>query len=84
VWQHTRQLCTYESSRSVGSVLLQLQSAVHAYSSSLEAKTDDARVWANRSAAHLSAGNAAAALEDARIARRVDPTYAKVHQILML
>jgi hypothetical protein len=54
------------------------QSAVHAYSASLEGRTDDARVWANRAAAHLSAGNAAAALEDSRIARTVDPAYAKV------
>lgn len=56
-----------------------MQAAVRAYSSSLEGRTDDARVWANRSAAHLSAGNAAAALEDARIARTLDPAYVKVY-----
>lgn len=54
-----------------------VQAAVRAYTSSLEAATADARVWGNRSAAQLHAGNAAAALEDARIARTVDPTYAK-------
>lgn len=54
------------------------QAAVRAYTSSLEGRTDDARVWANRSAAHLSAGAPAAALEDARIARALDPAYAKV------
>ena len=54
------------------------QAAVRAYTSSLEGRTDDARVWANRSAAHLAAGTPAAALEDARIARTLDPAYAKV------
>lgn len=58
--------------------LMTVQAAVEAYSSSLRWQTSDARVWANRSAAHLGAGNAAAALEDARIARVVQPDYAKV------
>lgn len=50
---------------------------MRSYTISLDASTADARVWANRSAAHLASHNAAAALEDARIARTVDPTYAK-------
>jgi hypothetical protein len=54
------------------------QAAVRAYTSSLEGRTDDARVWANRSAAHLAAGTPEAALEDARVARTLDPAYAKV------
>ena len=54
-----------------------MQAAVAAYSESLRSLTSDVRVWANRSAAHLAAGNAAAALEDARIARTVQPDYAK-------
>ena len=55
-----------------------LQAAVRAYSRSLEGATDNARVWANCSAARLAAGDASAALQDARIARTVDPSYAKV------
>lgn len=51
---------------------------MRAYTSSLEAATSDAKVWCNRSAAHFSAGNHTAALEDARIARTGDPAYAKV------
>ncbi|KDD71793.1 hypothetical protein H632_c4388p1, partial [Helicosporidium sp. ATCC 50920] len=39
--------------------------------------TDDPATWANRGAAHLKLGAPTAALQDARVARALDPTYVK-------
>ena len=55
-----------------------LQAAEDAYTDSLAGSTSNAVVWANRSAARLACGKGDLALLDARMARTVDPTYAKV------
>ena len=59
-----------------------LQAAEEAYSDSLAGSTSNAVVWANRSAARLALGKAELALLDARLARTVDPAYAKVCSLL--
>jgi len=61
-----------------------LQDAEEAYSQALSHQTSRAVLWANRSAARLSSGKAAAALADARLARTVDPQYMKVSAPLCL
>ena len=52
--------------------------AVNAYTQSLSHDTHNHLVWANRSAANLRQGDAAAALSDARTARAIKPEYLKV------
>lgn len=54
-----------------------MQAAEDAYTDSLAGSTSNAVVWANRSAARLACGKADLALSDARMARTVDPSYAK-------
>ena len=55
-----------------------MQAAEVSYTESLAGSTSSAVVWANRSAARLACGKADSALSDARMARTVDPLYAKV------
>ena len=54
------------------------KSAEESYSRSLRHSTSSHLPWANRSAAYLHLGKPELALQDAQIARTIDPKYAKV------
>ena len=57
--------------------------ALLAYTQSLKHSTSNHIVWANRSAVYLRVKQPHKALEDARIARTIDETYAKVRKLLL-